>query len=596
MPNNPALRTASIVLFTVLLHICFSVSSATAKDSRWRTHFERSNYLETSRYNETLEYFTRLASSSPYARLLNIGRSPQGRDIVCLVVSKDKAFTPGKARQTGKPVILVQNGIHAGEIEGKDACMLLLRDMLVYKKDMQLLDSLIIVVIPVINADGHERMSRYNRINQNGPLEMGWRTTAQNHNLNRDLMKSDAPETRTFLKLYNSWLPDFFIDSHTTDGADFQYTLSYSVEMHGNTYQPTSNWLRSNYIPRLEDDLLNAGYLSFPYIGFRSGDFAQGMIDWAAIPRLTTGYCAIQNRPSALFETHMLKPYKDRVFSTLEALKSTFSFLFANKSKLMQLNAEADRNSVEVLARGKAYLPVAFSVSLKDSVEFLFKGYKYSDDSSAIAGARIRRYSADKTEMKIPYFNKVDNTDSVLSPAAYLIPSEWTDVIDRLELHGIEMERLKKDTMLVVERYRFHDVSFANWPNEGRMQPKSFQYSSYTDTVTVGAGTYMVRTAQRRLRVILNLLEPKAPDSFVSWGFFNPIFERKEYFEDYSMEPIARKMAEEDPKLKAEFEKRLAEDEAFRNSPYQRLNFFYERSRYYDSHLNVYPVMRIVNK
>src|SRR5690606_39622609 len=219
--------------------ICFCCTAA-AQD--WTTKFERSDFLETARYNESINYFKQLADHSEYAELITFGVSPQGRDLKCIIVSKDKAFTPADAKKTGKPVILLINGIHSGEIEGKDASMILLREILITKEKDKMLDDVILLIVPIFNVDGHERAGKYNRINQNGPVEMGWRTTAQNLNLNRDWMKADAPEMKAMLKLFSAWLPDFFIDSHTTDGADYQYTITYSIETEQDVYEGTSEF------------------------------------------------------------------------------------------------------------------------------------------------------------------------------------------------------------------------------------------------------------------------------------------------------------------------------------------------------------------
>jgi len=574
----------SVLLLTTLIHSQSSLE--------WVTHFEKSNFLETPRYTETMKYFQKLANFSEFAVFDSFGISPQERNLNYLIVSKDKVFDPVEVKKTGKPVLLIINGIHSGEIEGKDACMLLLKDILATKEKINLTDNIVILVVPIFNVDGHERMSPYNRINQNGPKEMGWRTTSQNKNLNRDWMKADAPEMQAMLKLFYSWLPDFIIDSHSTDGADYQYTITYGVEKFGNIYSGTAEWLTEEFIPSIEDGVNNKGFLVHPYVylkEWRKGLDA-GIVDWAATPRFSTGYAALQNRPSLLIETHMTKPYKDRVYSTKAMIETTLEFLNLNHQQLIELNKEADEKSIEELTVKKQYLPLTFNNTDKFE-EINFKGYNYYWDSSTVSGTNKLVYNNEKKDFKLKYYNDVIVTDSVLLPDGYLIPKEWEYLVEILKLHGIQVEVLTADTMLDVTKYHFNNVEFSNSSYEGRPQVK-FNYMSFTKNQAVSSGTFYVPTNQRTVRVIANLLEPKADDSFIKWGFMNSIFERTEYFENYVMEKIAVKMLEDNAELKKEFESKLIEDEEFRNDADARLNYFYSKSPYYDKNFNVYPIVR----
>ncbi len=577
---------------------CINIQPQNKVPKSWLTKFEKSGYTETERYDETMRYFRDLADNSEYAKFFTFGFSPQGREIKCLVVSKDKAFTPSEAKKTGKPIILINNGIHSGEIEGKDASMLLLREILITKEKEDLIDNAILLVVPIFSVDAHERFSAFNRINQNGPKEMGWRTTAQNLNLNRDWMKADAPEMQAMLKLFSDWLPDFLVDTHTTDGADYQYTITYAMETFRNIYSKTAEWTKEKFIPYLIKNEEDAGYLITSYISLKDwgSGLEKGIEDWATTPRFSQGYAAVQNRPGLLIETHMLKPYKDRVFSTKVMLNSVISYINDNPNELIKLNKEADEQSIEKYAKGDDYLPLAYGT--KDtSTNILFKGIKFRKDSSWISGTTKIVYTGEKEDMQIPYYNQLTVTDSVSVPIAYLIPKEWGEwdnIIDRIKLHGIEVDQLEEDNVFEVTKYKFKNIKFANSSYESH-QRVDCDYDVYQETDTIPQGTYIIKTDQRTIRVLVNLLEPKSGDSFLRWGFFNSIFERKEYFESYVMEKYAEKMMEKNPDLKEEFEKKLKEDEKFRKNPYERLNFFYKRSPYFDKELNVYPVMRLDN-
>jgi len=582
-------------LFILFFIISFALRAQQNSPGEWLTYFEKSGGTGTPNYNESLEYFRQFEKYSPFVKIITIGETPQGRALYCIIITKGKEFTAELAHKSGKAIVLVQNGIHAGEIEGKDACMILLREMLVTKEKEALLDNNIFLVIPVINADGHERISPYNRINQNGPVEMGWRTTAQNLNLNRDFMKADAPEMQAFLKLYNAWLPDFFIDSHTTDGADYQYTVTYSVEHSQNIDLHTGAYLKKEFIPYFESYVEKDGFLVCPYVSFKDNKVSNGISDWAAMPRLSNGYAAIQNRPSLLIETHMLKHYKDRVYSTKSCISAVLEYCSKHFREIKKINEQADKNSISNFVINKKALPLIVRNTGTNPTMFNYKGFREVYDSSWITGKKIIRYSDEKYTMEIPYYNRMYVADSVYLAENYLIPAEWREVINKVELHGIKYSRLEKPTKFIVEKTKFTNVKFAAKPYEGRLQPE-YEIIKYTDTVIANEGDCLISTNQRTVRLIGALFEAKSLDSFLKWGLFNTIFEQKEYFEDYSMEPIAREMADNNPSLKNEFLKKLESDENFRNNENARLNFFYERSEYYDEKYNVYPVLRILGE
>lgn len=297
-------------------------------DKKMMTYYELSNYKETPKYDATIDFCKKLAQNSSEVKFMSYGKSPQGRDLPLLIISKDGDFDLKSIRQKGKVVLMIQACIHAGEPDGKDAGLMLIRDIVISKTATALLNNLCILFIPIVNVDGHERFGKYTRINQNGPTECGWRTTAQNYNLNRDFMKADAPETQAWLQLYNEWLPDFFVDCHVTDGADYQYALTYAMEVYGNMSPELTKWTNENYISKVEKMMKADSFPITPYVQFRNWhDPRSGLISWVAPPMLSQGYAAIQNRPGLLIESHMLKDYKTRVTATYEMLKNTLIIL-----------------------------------------------------------------------------------------------------------------------------------------------------------------------------------------------------------------------------------------------------------------------------
>ena len=557
----------------------------------WLTHFEKSGMLESPDYENTILYFNKFEKETPFVKIANIGLTPEGREIKAIIVSKDKTFSALEAKKTGKAIVLIQNGIHPGEIEGKDACMLLLREILVTKEKEHLLDNIILLIIPVLNIDGHERLSPFNRPNQNGPKQMGWRTNALNLNLNRDFMKADCLETKAFLKLFYEWVPDFMIDNHSTNGADYQYHITYGIETHQNMDENLSIWIKEKYLPYLISNVEKDGFLTAPYVEFKNDTIESGIKNWHASPRLSHGYCAAQNRVCLLVETHSLKPFENRVFSTKSMMMHTLEYVNSNHAELILVNLKAEKETIKKYALKKQPFPLILSGTEK-SEPFRFKAFQWKDEQSEITGSAVRRYSQEPAEILIPVYNEVKVSKYITLPFAYFIPRQFTNIIEVLRSQHIKYFRFRADKHAKAERYRFKKISFYPLPYEGRQLVK-FECEMFEDDVFIPNGTIWVPTNQRQLKVIVNLFEPEAPDSFVNWGFFNAFFERKEYAESYVMEPYAKMMLEKDSTLKEEFLQKLSSDESFRTNPAERLDYFYRRSPFYDAGENVYPILRV---
>jgi murein tripeptide amidase MpaA len=576
----------SLLLFIVLTQQVFSQTIP----EKWLTYYEKSGYTKTPRYAETMEYCRQLEKASPWIKVMSFGKTPEGRDLMLVIASKDKAFDPKKAAKSGKAVILIQNGIHAGEIDGKDACLMLLRDIAITKTQASLLDHAIILIIPIFNVDGHERFGPFNRINQNGPEEMGWRVTGQNLNLNRDYMKADAPEMQAWLMLYNAWLPDFFVDCHVTDGADFQHVVTYGLETHSNIAAPVQSWLREKYLPTIST-LKTNGATVVPYIFLRDEkDPLKGLIGGTAPPRFSTMYTTLHNRPGLLIETHMLKNYKQRVEGTYQLLQTTIKLVNDEAVSLRNAIHLADEQTVKGVDRP---FPLQYETTEHPNQTVHYMGFNQHNEESDISGGTRIVYTKEPFEADVPRYDSIEITKSVEPPVAYLIPQQWQEVIARMKLHGLQLERLTTSIDTFIESYSFSNVKWQEHPFEGR-HPVSYTVEKTKEKRTFPAGTVVVRMNQRAARVALHLLEPEAPDAFAAWGFFDAIFEQKEYAEDYVMETMSRDMIEHDPKLKVALEVKLRSDSVFAASPSQRLNFFYEHSPYWDYQVNLYPVARLM--
>ncbi|MEO7672715.1 MAG: M14 family metallopeptidase, partial [Pyrinomonadaceae bacterium] len=521
------------------------------------------------------------------------GKSGEGRDMPMLIASRDKTFTPEEARKKGRALVLIQAGIHAGEIDGKDAGLALLRDIAITKTRIDLLKDVVILFEPIYNVDGHENSNAYMRINQNGPGEMGFRANATNLNLNRDYMKADAPETRAWLAVWNQWKPDLFIDCHVTDGADFQYNLTYEYAHFQEVSPAIRNWMDEHFdgvvVPKVERE----GNLLTHYVEFAGREVTGGIATFIATPRFATGYTPLRNRAGLLIETHVYKPYKSRVRGTYDVLRYMIEEVNVSKASLFLANITADTQTIE---RGKTYdaarqFPLTLAITER-STPLAFKGVEYKIEDSAISGGKRIVYGTAPLNITIPRFDEARVTASVAPPLYYIVPPQWKAVIDVIKLHGIHFETLSKPLTVEVESYKLTEPKWSTNSFENHITLTCKQ-TPVKETRTYAVGSILIPTAQEAANVAIHLLEPNGPDSFVFWGFFNSIFEQKEYGEGYVIEKLAREMLAKDPELQKEFDRKLL-DPAFAQSPQARLRFFYERSPYFlNQRVGVYPVGRI---
>ncbi len=576
----------------------------------WTTPAEASCYRTTPRYDETMAYVQRVAAAAPpQVKVETFGKTGEGRDLVAVIVSKDGIFDPAALHAHNLPIVLIQNSIHAGEMDGKDSCLALLRDMVITKTRARLLDRSVLLVIPIYNADGHERFGPYNRINQNGPQEMGWRTQANNLNLNRDYLKADAPETRAFLRLWNRWLPDFFVDDHVTDGADFQYDTTYALDTGPNVFPAIAQWQRNMLAPYLEESVTAAGHVIGPIgnaVLIQPENPAKGLIVFADSPRYSTGYAVLQNRPGMLVEMHMLKDYKTRVTGNYEILRALLEVINRDADALLKMNRDADTATI---AEGKIYNPEArFPLVLtpaETSHPFLYRGYKANISKSDISGGTRAEYTREPLNITVPKFDTLRVARAIAPPAAYIIPAQWTSLIDVLQAHGLKLLHTSSPWTTTVQTYRCDPPTWQTRSFEGHhvlsgagefsAKPAALSCKIVEAQLAFPRGSVIVPLDQRAAKVAIHFLEPEAPDSAVAWGFLNAIFEQKEYGENYVLEKLAREMLQKDPKLKEDFDKRLATDKEFAASPEARLNFFYQHSPWWDSHLGLYPVGRLTS-
>ncbi|HZY33364.1 MAG TPA: M14 family metallopeptidase [Rhodanobacter sp.] len=585
------------VLLCTLLGVAALPAHATGPSATdWITPAEAAHFRSTPSYADTLAYLQRLQHAAPgVIHLETFGSTPEDRPMTVVIASGDGTFDPAAARAAHKPVVLLQAGIHPGEIEGKDAGLMLLRDIAVAGKYPHLLDDVVLVYIPLFSVDGHENSSPYHRINQNGPERMGFRGQSQYLNLNRDYVKADAPEMRAWLKLWQRWLPDFLIDVHTTDGADYQYDLTWYTEDPHKLDPAVSAWQHDAIVKHAMPAYEKRGHLASIYLEFKDGrDPRKGIVNFGSGPRFSTGYAALQNRPALLIETHMLKPYANRVRAVYDIIELMLEQVGAHPADLLAATAKADADTVARAREANARVALTFKPDPQPT-PFELKGYAFTLSHSDISNSEWIRYDPGRpNSYRIDNWNGLLPDLSIAPPAAYVVPAQWTAIIDKLDAHGIRYQRIEQPQSLHAEGYQLDNPKWADKPFEGHLMLRDFTLRAAPREVTLPAGSVVVPLDQRAANVAIALLEPQAPDSLLRWGYLDAVFEAKEYGEPRVVEQLARDMLAKDPALKAAFAQKLHDDPAFATDPRARLAFFFERSPWYAAqHVGAYPVLRL---
>ena len=549
------------------------------------TDFELSDGYISPDYKNTMAFVERLVAANPTQfKSQIIGYSSSKRAIKMVVASEQGFFDADQLANSTKPTVLVQAGIHAGEIDGKDAMFMLLRDIATGKR-RDILKKVNILFIPILNVDGHERSGHFNRINQRGPSKMGFRTNANNLNLNRDFTKLDTPEVKSVLKVINDYNPNLYIDVHVTDGADYQYDVTYGYNPVFASESPAISAALDQYFkPVIDEKLASQGHIPGPLVFvMNKRNFKEGLAGWVATPRFSNGWGDLKSLPTILVENHSLKPYKQRVLGTYVFIDGAIDALSNHSHELA--------NAVK---KEQAFVPKELIVQRgysKTPVEIEFKGIRYTSKMSTLSGQTEVQYIGEKEDYtNLPVYWQKDVQKRVEVPKAFFIPPVYTDLIEKLSLHGVSVNKLVGENTQPLKQAKIDKYSFAKSPFEGRFRVTAT--FDYKPAINVNLdGWFEVTTQQKAGELAVHLLHPEAPDSFFAWGEFNTAFQRTEYMENYALIPFARQMLKDNPKLALAFDKKLKNDKSFANDPDARLNWLYEHSPFYDQAYLKYPIL-----
>ena len=576
------------LLFLLSSIITFSASYG---QSDLKTVFESTDYKETSTYEEGIAFYTALSQMSEQVSITAHGPTDSGLPLHLVLISSDKDFDINSNRLKGKSILLINNAIHPGEPDGVEASQMLARDIVTNKKLNKLLDNTLIAIIPFYNIGGALNRNTGSRTNQNGPTEKGFRGNARNYDLNRDFIKNDTYNSRSFSQIFQLLDPDVLIDTHVSNGADYQYVLSMVTPQSDKLGDPLKSYFDKKMMPSLYSKMQETAYEMTPYVNVWGSTPDKGWSQFFESARYSSGYAALFQTIGFQSETHMLKSFESRTWATYEFIKAVITFLDEDGETLTEIRSLA-KQAIAI----QTEFPIDWTLDRTDSLMIEFKGYEATYPESAISGQKRLKYDRDKpfTSM-VPYYNRYKPTVVVTKPEYYVVPKAWKRVIEAMERNNIHMMTLKSDSSLLAEVYYIEDYKSRKAPWEGHYFHNQVEISKHKESIGLQAGDVLIPVNQAKNRYIVETLEPEATDSFFRWNFFDSMLQMKEGFSSYVFEDEAIEILKLNPELKKKLEQRKATDEQFKNSGYAQLRFIWMHTDHKEPSFMRYPIYRVVN-
>ena len=555
------------------------------------TPYEKGNHNQTTLWSECIAFYQELAKRFPtILKFEQIGVSDGGVAVHAGVVSADGVFDREQIKAAGRPVFFNNNGIHPGEPEGIDACMAIVRDLCFEPARLAALGKTVLLFVPVYNVDGSLNRANTSRVNQDGPEQFGFRGNSRHLDLNRDFVKCDTLNAKLFNQLVTSWDPDVMVDTHTSNGADYPYTMTLIHTQADKLGDGLGPFLRHTMLPHIFAQMEAKGWPTCPYVNPIKDSPDEGIAEFLEVPRFSTGFAALHHVIGFMPETHMLKPFADRYESMRALLDVTMAFTVANGAQIRQLRAEAKQ-----LAKTKRHWPVSWKMDEANPSTFRFKGYAAKRSPSLLGD--YQRLSYDRSqpwERDIPYFSNFVEDAVVRTPKAYVVPQAWREAIERLQWNGVEMTRIGEATTVDAQYYHIAAVGSRPQAYEGHMFHDTVELEARQGSFELRPGDFYIPLNQANARYAVETLEPQGHDSFFRWGFFNSVLEKKEAFSDYVFEDLALEMLETEPELKAKFEQWKTANPALLADQEQVLGFIFEHGkRHAEPEWRRYPVLSI---
>ncbi|WP_373516404.1 M14 family metallopeptidase [Pricia sp.] len=573
-----------------LLALFLLVSCETEKEDKaadFQTHFEETNGEETATYPQTVDFYIQLAKEFPEINMQTMGETDSGYPLHIVTYNPDGDFNFQKIGGD-KTIILINNGIHPGEPDGIDATMLLYRDFATGKLEPP--KNTVLVTIPIYNIGGALNRNSTTRANQNGPKAYGFRGNALNYDLNRDFIKGDTNNARSFYEIFHHVKPDIFIDNHVSNGADYQYTLTHLFTQHDKLGGELGQYLNDEMMPGLEKSLKEADWDITPYVNVFDQVPEKGFSQFIDYPRYSTGYTTLWNTLGMMVETHMLKPYKQRVQGTYRLMEKMVAIAEIDHEKIKRLRAEAKHRH-----KYWKFYPTAWEIDSTRTSILNFKGFEADTLTSEVTGQTRLKYDRNRSFVKpVEYHNYITPLDSVEIPEAYILKKGWSKVINLFALNQIVVKALQKDTLLTVESYKIDTFETSDVPYEGHYPHSNTKVKSNLENVKFQQGDIVIPTDQPGIRYLLETLEPEANDSFFNWNFFDPILQRKEGFSPYVFEDEALEMLQNNSVLRDSFRLKKEKNPEFEANGYAQLDWLFKQSEHYEEAYLQYPVYRLM--
>jgi len=573
------MRKICLLLFIILPRIIFSQHIA--------TRFEQSGGTESPTYSEIVEWWKKLDARSAIVKMIEMGPTDAGFPLHLIIVSGDKDFSIQSIKAKKKAIIFINNAIHPGEPDGIDATMVLVRDIV--ENRYQLPPNVVLAIIPVYNIGGCLNRSKNYRIDQNGPVEKGFRGNSQNLDLNRDFIKCDTKEALTFAKIFHYLDPDVFIDNHVSNGADYQHVMTLLTSQHNKLGGKMGEFLNHQFEPALYSLMKKKGYDLVPYVNHFGETPQNGWSAYWDSPRYSSGYSTLWNTFSFTPETHMLKPYKQRVESTRSLEESFIEYTSLHCKEIVDLREQTKKQELS-----QNTFPLAWKLDRSQSTQITYKGFEAGHKTSEVSGQPRLYYDRNKPfEMKVPFYDFYRDTLSIEKPKAYIIPQGWWKVVDRLLANNVQMRRLLKDTIAEVQCYKIESYQSSPRPYEGHHLNTGVKVSVQTKTMNFRKGDWYIPLNQIANRFLIEMLEPQAEDSYFVWNFFDPILGQKEGYSDYAFEDIAADYLKTNRDVGTKLDQRKTSDSAFAKNGRAQLDFVYQNSPYFEPAYLQYPVYRV---
>ncbi|NIJ52065.1 M14 family metallopeptidase [Dyadobacter arcticus] len=569
----------------LLLSLCtFSVQA------QYKTRFEISGGKQTPTYEEGIAFYKLLAKNFPQIQMQEKGLTDSGLPLHLVLFSKNKQFDIKKLKAQGKAILLINNAIHPGESDGVDASMMLLRDIAANPSKYPELDSVVVAIIPFYNIGGVLNRNSTTRTNQEGPEEYGFRGNARNYDLNRDFIKNDTRNARSFAAIFHELDPDLFADTHVSNGADYQYVMTLDYAQKDKLGGTLGTFNDQVFLPYMHKHLKAAGFEATPYVNAWGQTPDKGFVQFPDWPRYSTGYAALFHTIGVMTETHMLKPYDQRVKSTYAYLHGNIKFLASYRIGLLKL-----RKDTKESVKSQAKFAISWQVNKEKNTQIQFKGYEPEYILSEVSGLNRLHYDRSKPFTKtIPFYDTYVPLDEVTKPVAYIIPQGWHNIIELLKLNQVEVKQLEIDSEMEVETYYIENYDSPKQPFEGHYWHNSVTLRTEKKKVSFKKGDWYVPVNQWTNRYIIETLEPKAVDSFFKWNFFDTILQAKEHYSGYVFEDLAKKLLEKSPELKTQLEQKRQADPEFAKNANAQLDFIYDHSPYREKEYLRYPVFRLM--